>query len=85
LGGATLAHGGEVAGDGAGAGSKGFEVTGVGACTRGTGADRSAPLGRGREGARMRERGLALTGGVCLLEGECERTRARGAGPTDRG
>jgi hypothetical protein len=34
---------------------------------RGVGADRSAPLGRGREGARARGCGLALTGRSHLL------------------
>jgi hypothetical protein len=74
LGGAAPPCGGEVAGDGVGAGSRGFEVAGVGACARGTDADRSTPPSRGREGAGMH--GLALTGGVRLSEGECERARS---------
>jgi hypothetical protein len=44
------------------------------------GVDRSAPPGRGRKGVGTRERWLARTCGVHLLEGG--RKRARGAGPS---
>jgi hypothetical protein len=43
----------------------------------GVGADRSAPPGRGREGAGTRKRSLALTDGVRLSEGGCGRMRGR--------
>jgi hypothetical protein len=42
---------------------------GRGARARGNGADRLAPPGKGREGAGMREHGLAPTGVACLSRG----------------
>jgi hypothetical protein len=44
------------------------------ACARGKSTDRTSPPGRGREGAGMCGRGLALTGGA-RLPGEIERAR----------
>jgi hypothetical protein len=53
---------------------------GRGAHARGSGAYRSAPPSRGRDGVGTREQGLALIGGVRLLEGECGLARACGDG-----
>jgi hypothetical protein len=46
----------------------------------GSGTDKSAPPGRGREGARARW--LAPTGGALLAEGGRRRAWARKAGPS---
>ena len=58
-------------------GSHGIERE-QGACANETGADRSAPPGRGRGGVRARERGLALIGGAHLSGRVSARVRLAG-------